>query len=71
MNSCGYNFLGKENVFPNDWEFLRFLYLYNVALVQEFLDQTRKRISNGVEITFTKKASDELLDLMLDFDINV
>jgi hypothetical protein len=32
----------------------------NVALVQEFLDQTRKRISNGVEITFTKKASDEL-----------
>ena len=71
MNSCGYNFLGKENVFPNDWEFLRFLYLYNVALVKEFLDQTRKRISNGVEITFTKKASDELLDLMLDFDINV
>lgn len=43
----------------------------NVALVQEFLDQTRKRISNGVEITFTKKASDELLDLMLDFDIEV
>ena len=40
----------------------------NVALVQEFLDQTRKRISNGVEITFTKKASDELQDLMLDFD---
>ena len=71
MNSCGYNFLGKENFFPNEWEFLRFLYLYNVALVQEFLDQTRKRISNGVEITFTKKASDELQDLMLDFDINV
>lgn len=43
----------------------------NVALVQEFLDQTRKRISNGVEITFTKKASDELQNLMLDFDINV
>ena len=71
MNSCGYNFLGKENVFPNGWEFLRFLYLYNVALVQEFLDQTRKRISNGVEITFTKKASDELQDLMLNFNINV
>lgn len=32
----------------------------NVALVQEFLDQTIKRISDGVEITFTKKASDEL-----------
>jgi hypothetical protein len=43
----------------------------NVALVQEFLDQTRKRISNVVEITFTKKASDELLVLMLDFDIDV
>jgi hypothetical protein len=43
----------------------------NVALVQEFLDQTRKRISNGAEITFTKKASDELQNLMLDFDINV
>lgn len=39
--------------------------------MQEFLDQTRKRISNGVEITFTKKASDELQDLMLDFDIDV
>ena len=39
--------------------------------MQEFLDQTRKRISNGVEITFTKKASDELQDLMLDCDINV
>ncbi len=39
--------------------------------MQEFLDQTRKRISNGVEITFTKRASDELLDLMLDFDIEV
>ena len=87
MNSCGYNFLGKENIFPNDWEFLRFFFVYlfqivdwikilpytteNVALVQEFLDQTRKRISNGVEITFTKKASDELQDLMLDFDIDV
>ena len=87
MNSCGYNFLGKENIFPNDWEFLRFFFVYlfqivdwikilpytteNVALVQEFLDQTRKIISNGVEITFTKKASDELQDLMLDFDIDV
>lgn len=39
--------------------------------MQEFLDQTIKRISDGVEINFTKKASDELQDLMLDFDINV
>lgn len=43
----------------------------NIALIQEFLDETRKRISAGVEITFTKKANDELEDLVLDFDIDV
>ncbi len=43
----------------------------NISLIQEFLDETRKRISAGVEITFTKKASDELEDLVLDFDIDV
>ena len=41
----------------------------NVVLIQEFLDETRKRISDGVEITFTRKASIELADLTLDFDI--
>lgn len=41
----------------------------NVALIQDFLDETRKRISNGVEITFTAKANAELQNLMLEFDI--
>ena len=43
----------------------------NVALIQEFLDETRKRIADGEQITFTKKASDELEDLSLDFDIDI
>jgi hypothetical protein len=42
----------------------------NVALIQEFLDETRKRITDGVDITFTSKASDELADLTLDHDID-
>jgi len=43
----------------------------NVALIQQFLDETRKRISDGVEITFTKKASEELQNLVLEFDIEL
>lgn len=43
----------------------------NVALIQEFLDETRKRISEGIEITFTYKANVELGDLALDFDIEL
>lgn len=43
----------------------------NVALIQEFLDETRKRISEGIEITFTNKANSELQDLALDFDIEI
>lgn len=43
----------------------------NLRLVQEFIDETRKRISDGVEITFTRKASSELKELALDFDIEV
>lgn len=43
----------------------------NVALIQEFLDETRKRISEGIEITFTYKASVELGELALDFDIEL
>ena len=43
----------------------------NIALVQEFLNQTRKRISEGVKITFTNKANLELQDLVLDFDIEI
>jgi len=43
----------------------------NITLIQDFLDETRKRISAGVEITFTQKANNELEDLVLDFDIDV
>ncbi len=43
----------------------------NVALIQQFLDETRKRISDGVEIIFTKKANVELQDLVLDFEIEL
>lgn len=43
----------------------------NVALIQEFLDETRKRISAGIEITFTRKANLELQDLVLNFDIEI
>jgi hypothetical protein len=43
----------------------------NVTLIQDFLDETRKRLAQGVEITFTKKANDELAVLTLDFDIEI
>lgn len=43
----------------------------NVDLIQAFLDETRKRISEGVEITFTRKANLELQDLALDFEIEI
>lgn len=43
----------------------------NVSIIQDFIDETRKRISEGVEITFTKKASLELEDLALIYDIEV
>lgn len=43
----------------------------NVSILQDFLDETKKRISEGVEITFTKKASSELEDLALIYDIEV
>lgn len=45
--------------------------LENVALIQEFLDETRKRLSEGVEITFTNKANLELQDLALEFDVEI
>ena len=43
----------------------------NIELIQEFIYETRERISNGVTITFTGKASSELEDLMLEYDITV
>ena len=42
----------------------------NIKIIQEFLVETKKRISEGVDITFTRKASSELEELMLDYDIN-
>ena len=42
----------------------------NIEIIQEFIRETRERISNGVSITFTRKASSELEDLMLQYDIN-
>ncbi len=43
----------------------------NIKIVQEFLNETKQRISNGVEIIFTAKANAELQYLMLEYDINV
>jgi len=43
----------------------------NLSLIQIFIDETRKRISDGVEITFNKKASSELEDLSLIYEIGV
>lgn len=43
----------------------------NVAIIQEFINETKKRIADGVDITFTGKASSELADLVLEFDIDV
>ncbi len=43
----------------------------NIEIIQEFINETRKRISNGVTITFTEKASSELEDLILEYDITV
>lgn len=41
----------------------------SINLVQEFLDKTKERIANGVEITFTAKATSELEVLALEYDI--
>lgn len=43
----------------------------NIELIQEFIYETRKRITNGVTLTFTEKASSELEDLMLEHDITI
>lgn len=41
----------------------------NVTLVQDFINETRTRIMNGQEITFSSKASQELEELALEYDI--
>lgn len=42
----------------------------NIEIIREFIKETRDRISNGVDITFTSKASSELDDLILEYDIS-
>ncbi len=42
----------------------------NIVLIQEFINETKKRISQGTEITFTAKANSELEDLALEYEIN-
>lgn len=41
----------------------------NIKLIQEFINETRSRITNGINITFTAKASSELENLILEYDI--
>lgn len=43
----------------------------NLGVIQEFLDETRKRLSEGVEIIFTTKSNLELQDLTLAYDIEL
>ena len=43
----------------------------NIEIIKEFLRETKERISNGVEITFSAKANTELQNLMLEYDITV
>lgn len=43
----------------------------NVTLVQDFLDETKKRLSQGIDITYSRKASDEINELALNYDIEV
>lgn len=41
----------------------------NKKAIQDFIDETKKRITDGVSITFTKKAQDELSELDIESDI--
>ena len=41
----------------------------NIELIQDFINETRRRISVGTSITFTKKAQDELAILAINNDI--
>lgn len=43
----------------------------NVILVQDFLDETKKRLSQGIDITYSRKASEEINELALSYDIEV
>lgn len=41
----------------------------NIEIIQEFINETKERISNGVTLTFTAKAQRELSELNIDYDI--
>jgi len=41
----------------------------NVEIIQEFIDETKKRLSNGETLTFTGKAQTELTELNIDYNI--
>ena len=41
----------------------------NVAIIQNFLVETKQRISDGVALTFTRKAQTELAELSLSYDL--
>jgi len=42
----------------------------NVKLVQDFIDETKQRILDGITITFTNKAQTELAELSLTYDLD-
>lgn len=44
---------------------------FNVAIIQQFINETKIRISDGVTVTFTRKAQNELSALSIDYDITV
>ena len=41
----------------------------NIEIIQEFIDETKKRILNGEALIFTGKAQSELIELNLDNNI--
>lgn len=42
----------------------------NVELIQEFLDETKRRIAKGVDLTFTNGVKDQIEDLAMDYDLD-
>lgn len=43
----------------------------NVQLIQDYIDETKNRLKNGVTITFTSKSSRELNELAINHSIGV
>ena len=42
---------------------------HNKQLIQDFIDETKTRVSNGATLTFTRKAQDELSLLNINYNI--